>query len=78
MAAQNNVHVSEDLLAKLQAVANAEGKTVDELAEEALRNGLEEREWQDLLAYGQERGRMSGYSEEDVPRVVRENRRRHR
>jgi len=78
MAAYNNVHVSEELLAKLQAVAQAEGKTVDELAEEALRNGLEEREWQDLLAYGQERGRMSGYSEEDVPRVVRENRRRHR
>ena len=38
MAAYNNVHVSEELLAKLQA----EGKTVDELAEEALRNGLEE------------------------------------
>jgi len=63
MAAYNNVHVSEELLAKLQAAAQAEGKTVDELAEEALRNGLEEREWQDLLAYGQERGRMSGYSE---------------
>jgi hypothetical protein len=30
MATQNNVHVSADLLAELQAKAQAEGKTVDE------------------------------------------------
>jgi predicted HicB family RNase H-like nuclease len=43
METQNNVHVSEELLAELQAKAQTEGKTVDELAEEALRRGLEER-----------------------------------
>ena len=32
---------------------------VDALAEEALRKGLEERSWQELLAYGQERGAES-------------------
>lgn len=78
MAVQNTIHVSDELLAELTSKAAAEGKTVDQLAEEALRKGLEDRSWQELLAYGLERGRASGYTEEDVPDVVRENRRRHR
>src|SRR5260370_8150732 len=72
MATQNNLHVSDDLLAALEAKAADQGKTVDQLAEETLRKGLEDRDWQDLLAYGRERGRASGYTEEDVPRLVRE------
>lgn len=78
MATQNNLRVPDDLLVELQAKAQAVGKTVDQLAEEALRRGLEDRAWQELLAYGRERGRASGYAEEDVPRIVRENRARHR
>lgn len=73
-----NIRISDDLLAELQAEAQSEGKTVDELAEEALRKGLEDRKWQDLLEYGRERGRTSGYTEEDVPRVVKEWRREQR
>jgi hypothetical protein len=34
--ATNNVHVSEELLAELRSKAAAEGKTVDELAEEVM------------------------------------------
>jgi hypothetical protein len=78
MATQNSIHISDELLAELRAKAQTAGKTVDELAEETLRRGLEEQSWQDLVAYGLERGRASGYTEEDVPEVVRENRRRHR
>jgi len=78
MAAHNSIHVSDELLAELQTKAAAEGKTVDQLAEEALRKGLDDRAWLDLMAYGLERGRVSGYTEEEVPDVVRENRRRHR
>jgi predicted transcriptional regulator len=75
MAAQNSIHVSDELLAELQAKAAAEGKTVDELAEQALRKGLEDRAWQDLLEYGRENGQRSGYKESDVPDLVREWRR---
>src|ERR1039458_1029227 len=64
MATQNSTHVSDELLAELQSKAAAEGKTVDELAEEALRKGLEERAWQELVAYGRERGRLAGFTEE--------------
>ncbi len=73
--ATNNVHLPDELLAELQSKAQAEGKTVDELAEEALRKGLEKYAWQDLLDYGGEQGRASGYTEEDVPRLVKEWRR---
>ena len=62
-------------MAELQINAKAEGKTVDELAEEALRKGLEERAWQDLLAYGLKTGRDSGYTEADVPEIVKGRRR---
>jgi len=74
MAAQNTIHVSDELLAKWQAKAAAEGKSVDELAEEALREGLEDRAWRDLLEYGRKNGAASGYTEEDVPEIVRNRR----
>ena len=73
--ASNTIHVSDELLAELRAKAQAEGKTVDELADEALRKGLEERAWQDLVDYGRETGRASGYTAEDVPEIVRNRRR---
>uniref|UniRef100_Q01QS7 CopG domain protein DNA-binding domain protein n=1 Tax=Solibacter usitatus (strain Ellin6076) TaxID=234267 RepID=Q01QS7_SOLUE len=69
-----NVHVSDELLIELQQQARAAGKTVDEMAEEALRKGLEERQWEDLLAYGHETGIVSGYTEEDVPEIVKNRR----
>jgi plasmid stability protein len=75
MATQNNLRVPDELLAELRLKANAEGKSVEELATQALRTGLEERSWQELLEYGQARGRESGYTEEDVPRIVKEWRR---
>ena len=78
MATQHTIHVSDEVHAELAAKALQEGKTVDELAEETLRRGLEDRDWHSLLEYGRERGTASGYTEEDVPRIVRENRARHR
>jgi predicted transcriptional regulator len=74
MSTQNTIHVSDELLADLQAKAASEGKTVDELAEEALRKGLEEHSWQDLLEYGRQTGRASGYTEGDVPEIVKNRR----
>src|ERR1017187_5440060 len=63
-----NLHVPEDLLAGLEAKAAASGKTVEELAEEALRASLTETSWEDLLAYGQERDGWLG-SPRNNPRM---------
>jgi hypothetical protein len=79
MANQNNLHVPDELLAELKSKAAAESKTVDELAEEALRQSLEGRKWRELLAYGHERGARSGFTEErsaDVVHDWREEQRR--
>jgi len=70
-----NLHVPEDLLAELEAKAAASGKTVEELAAEALRASLRETSWEDLLAYGQERGRLAGFHEEQSADIVHEWRR---
>jgi hypothetical protein len=70
----NNVHVSEELLAELRSKATAEGKTVDEVAEEAMRRGLEERSWQELLEYGRQNGLASGFADSDMPDIVKNRR----
>ena len=67
-----NLHVPEDLLAGLEAKAAATGKTLGELAEEAVRASLTESSWDDLLAYGQERGRISRFTEEQSADIVHE------
>jgi len=48
------------------------GKTLDELAAETLREGLKERAWQVLPAYGRERGRESGIREDQIVDVIHE------
>jgi plasmid stability protein len=72
MATQNNLHISDELLVELQAKAAAEGKSVGELASEALRTGLEYPAWRDLVAYGWEHGRAIGFTEEQAGEIVRE------
>ena len=78
MATQYILHIPDELLPGLQTKAQSEGKTVDEIAVKTLRNRLDDSPWQALLAYGLERGRESEYTEEDVSRLVRENRHQHR
>jgi pantoate kinase len=73
-----NLHVPEDLLAGLEAKAAASGKTIEELAEQALRAILNEPTWEDLLAYGQERGRLAGFTEEQSADIVHEWRKEQR
>ena len=72
------ISVPEDLLAGLQAKAQFEGKTVDEVAEEALRASLKETTWDDLLAYGRGRGRLAGFTEEQSADVVHDWRKEQR
>ena len=72
------LHVSDEVIAELRSKAAARGTSMDELAEEALRRGLEEQSWIELLAYGRERGRASGYTEEEVPAIVKDWRREQR
>jgi hypothetical protein len=75
MATQNNLHIPDDLLADLRAKAQAEGKTVDELAEEALRQCLEERQWADIV--NRTRPYVEGVSDSEIDSRRAEYRKEH-
>lgn len=66
------VTLPEELVARLEAAARAENKTLEQWLGDTIQDRADDRQWQDLFAYGGERGRNSGYTAEDVPRVVKE------
>jgi hypothetical protein len=75
--ATNNVHISDELFAKLQTKAAAEGKTVDEIAEDALRKHLALQSFERFRREGElRRGTMTDAEVElAVERAVHEARR---
>ena len=76
--ASYTIHISDKLLAELHAKAAAEGKSVDELAEDAFRQYLEMNQWDRLIAAKREAARAKGLTEADVPRLIQEARRERR
>jgi len=71
----NNLHVPKDLLAELQAKAQAEGKTVEGARRGSSAPKSSRTLLAGLLAYGLETGRASRYTEADVPVIVKNRRR---
>ncbi|MCX6628104.1 MAG: hypothetical protein NTW28_10805 [Candidatus Solibacter sp.] len=74
MATQNNLHVPDNLLAELQAKAEADGKSPDEMVKIAIERFLLHRQLQELVDYGKVQSASLGLTEEDVPRLVEEHR----
>ena len=68
------VSMPSSLLAEVQAAANEEHRTREELLLEAVERYLRDRRWQRLLSYGQERARSLGLTDADVPRLIEEYR----
>jgi hypothetical protein len=69
MAPQKNVAIEDrELLERAAKVAQAEGKTVDELATEALQQALSRRSFEKIKRDAESRRR--GMSDEDVDRSV--------
>jgi len=75
-----NIALEPDLLEQVDKLAQAEGKTADELANELLGQLLEirkqaeasDRRWRDLVDYGQRQAEKLGIKEEDVDRLIHE------
>ena len=72
------LQVSSVLLAEINAAAEEEHCSSDELVREAVGRYLKDRRWQRLLAYGEQRARSLGLTETDVPRLIEEYRRERR
>ena len=65
------------LLAEVQAAANEEHRSRDDLVREAIERYLRDRRWQRLLAYGEQQARSLGLTDADVPRLIEEYRQEH-
>ena len=76
---EKNVHLKlpQDLVAAMEAIAAKEGKTPDELFEDAAQKFIAQRRLHDLAEYGQAQAKRLGLSEQDVPRLIQESRREH-
>ena len=61
------------LLAQVQAAAE-EHRPAGELLHDAVELYLEDREWDKLYTYGEERACALGLAEDDVPRLIAEYR----
>jgi hypothetical protein len=73
-----NVAVADDLLNEMRTEALSEGKTPDEMFEEAGRRLLATRRLREFVAENIRLGLQRGYSEEDVPRLISEVRQERR
>jgi predicted DNA-binding protein len=67
--------VPAGLLAQVRAAADEERRPSNELVREAIERYLDDREWEKLYAYGQERVQSAGLVEDDVERLIAEHRR---
>lgn len=73
--AANNVHIPDDLLSEMNAAAQAQGKTADDLVAEAARLYLEHRALDDLAVRGRAHAERTGRSASDAVAAVRDIRR---
>jgi hypothetical protein len=71
MTTLKNLYVPEDLLARIEAVARAQGKTADEVAEQSLRDALD---FQKLLGEGHVHAKSRGFKPADVSKKIAEYR----
>jgi metal-responsive CopG/Arc/MetJ family transcriptional regulator len=56
----NLIAIPPALLAEIQAAANEEKRPAEEMLREAIERYLQNRRWQRLFAYGEERARELG------------------
>ncbi len=79
MATSNNLRVPDDLLVQTQRLADSQGRSVDDLASEALRRYIETqqnvRDLEELAAWGEQHARSRGFKPSDVERAISEVRR---
>jgi hypothetical protein len=78
MQTAKNVALAEEVLDRVRVQAQAEGKTADELVEEAALKLLAAREMvtdlRSFVARNRARNEAAGLKESDVPRLIAESR----
>ena len=74
MRANRNIKLSSEVWSRMSQAAETEGKSVDDLLEEAALRLLQLRDLQSFVAENRELAGQRGLTEADVPRLVAETR----
>jgi hypothetical protein len=74
----NNIKLPTELWMRMADAARAEGKTIDDLFEEAVLRLLQRRGLQSFVTRNRELAEKRGLTEADVPRLIAESRNEHR
>lgn len=74
MRTNRNIQLPSELWSRVAETARAEGRSVDELVEEAALDLLKLRELRSFVAGNAEVAAKQGLTEADVPRLVAESR----
>ena len=77
-AQDTTIAVPPALLAEIKAAANEDKRSAEDVLREAIERYLRNRRWQRIFAYGEERARALGLSEEDIPCLIAESRQEQR
>jgi metal-responsive CopG/Arc/MetJ family transcriptional regulator len=70
--AVNNISLPELLLAEIRSAAEAQHRTADELAADAIRQYLGKQSWLQFVQQNERRAKELGITEDDIPRLVAE------
>jgi hypothetical protein len=70
--AERNIPVREDLVAEIEKVARAQGRSVEEVLNEAIDRYVRDKQWSSLKSYGRAKARERGLTEEDVDTAIAE------
>jgi hypothetical protein len=74
MRATRNIKLPSEIWARISQTARAEGKSVDDLLEEAALRLLQLRELRSFVAENRKLAEQRGLTEADVPRLISETR----
>ena len=64
------ISVPPEMMTQIDELMRLEGRTRSELLREALRRYMQDREWRELLRYGQRKAREAGITEDDIEDIV--------
>ena len=64
------VSIPPEMEAQIEELMRLEGRTRSELLREAIRRYVRDREWRDLLRYGQAKAQEAGVREEEIEDII--------
>jgi hypothetical protein len=74
MRTNQNIKLPSELWLRMSEMARAEGRSIDDLLEEAASRLLELRELRSFVANNRKLAAQRGLTEDDVPRLIAESR----